>query len=161
MSAVPVESQPWQRMFACVEMSLQNQGNLAARGANRNHCATQRFIAALHKGLYNGVRAEGMAQMSEVWTTKYGPRRVRRDPPVLAEAIAAAQGLTDDIAQQAELAASLMGISVAEVKAEMEKAASRRKPLTVTAVDRRGVTRAVVVERRPSRLPMAGRSFRP
>ncbi len=99
--------------------------------------------------------------MSEVWTTKYGPRRVRRDPPVLAEAIAAAQGLTDDIAQQAELAASLMGISVAEVKAEMEKAASRRKPLTVTAVDRRGVTRAVVVERRPSRLPMAGRSFRP
>jgi hypothetical protein len=99
--------------------------------------------------------------MSEVWTTKFGPRRVRYDPPVLAEAIAAAQGLTDDVVQQAEVAAALMGIPVSDVKAEMDKAASRRKPLTVTAVDRRGVSRAVVVERRPSRLPMAGRSFRP
>ena len=29
--------------------------------------------------------------MSRVWQTKYGPRRVRRDPPTLAEAIAAAR----------------------------------------------------------------------
>lgn len=90
--------------------------------------------------------------MSEVWTTKFGPRRVRHDPPVLAEAIAAAQGLTDEPAEQAEIAAALMGVPVEEVKAEMDKAAAvRRKPITVTSVDRRGMARAVVVERRPSR----------
>lgn len=35
--------------------------------------------------------------MTAAWNTKYGPRRVRHDPPDLSEAIAAAQGLTDDI----------------------------------------------------------------
>ena len=34
--------------------------------------------------------------MSDVWDTKYGKRRVRHDPPEIAEAIAAAQGLSDD-----------------------------------------------------------------
>jgi len=40
--------------------------------------------------------------MSEDWITKYGPRRVRRDPPTLDEAIFAAIGITDDQRQQAE-----------------------------------------------------------
>ena len=34
--------------------------------------------------------------MSEDWNTKYGSRRVRRDPPTLDEAIFAAIGITDD-----------------------------------------------------------------
>ena len=99
--------------------------------------------------------------MSQVWSTKYGPRRVRHDPPVLAEAIAAAQGLTDDVDQQAELAAELIGAPVDEVKAEMKKAATRRQPITVTSTDRKGFTRAVVVERRPSRVLLGARVARP
>ena len=34
--------------------------------------------------------------MGQDWITKYGPRRVRRDPPTLDEAIFAAVGITDD-----------------------------------------------------------------
>ena len=45
--------------------------------------------------------------MSEDWNTKYGTRRVRRDPPTLEEAIFAAVGITDDQQQQAEIAAAL------------------------------------------------------
>ena len=99
--------------------------------------------------------------MSNIWTTKYGPRRVRHDPPVLAEAIAAAQGLTDDVDQQAELAAELIGLPVADVRTEMKKAAVRRQPVTVTSTDRKGFTRAVVVERRPSRVLIGARAARP
>lgn len=89
--------------------------------------------------------------MSDVWNTKYGPRRVRHDPPVIAEAIAAAQGLSDDAGEQAEIAASLMGVTVEEAAAEIKKLSTRRKPITLTSTDRKGMARAVVVERRPSR----------
>ncbi len=99
--------------------------------------------------------------MSEVWNTKYGPRRVRHDPPVIAEAIAAAQGLSDDMAEQAEIAASLMGIPVDEALAEIKKASSRRKPIILTSTDRKGMARAVVVERRPSRALMMNRGTAP
>ena len=99
--------------------------------------------------------------MNEIWNTKYGKRRVRHDPPDLAEAIAAAQGLTDDADQQAELAAELMSIPVTDVKAEMKKLASRRKPITLTSTDRKGLSRAVVVERRPSRVLIGARNPRP
>jgi hypothetical protein len=50
--------------------------------------------------------ASEKATMSEVWNTKYGPRRVRFDPPTLKEAIFAARGLTDELQQQAEIAAA-------------------------------------------------------
>ena len=89
--------------------------------------------------------------MSDVWNTKYGPRRVRHDPPVIAEAIAAAEGLSADAAEQAEIAASLMGVTVEEATAEIKKLSTRRKPITLTSTDRKGMARAVVVERRPSR----------
>ena len=89
--------------------------------------------------------------MSDVWNTKYGPRRVRHDPPVIAEAIAAAQGLSDDAAEQAEIAASLMGVTVEEAAAEIKKLSTRRQPIILTSTDRKGMARAVVVERRPSR----------
>ena len=48
-------------------------------------------------------------------------RRVRRDPPTLEEAIFAAIGITDDQEQQAEIAASLMGLPYEEVLAEVKK----------------------------------------
>ena len=50
--------------------------------------------------------------MSEIWETKYGSRRVRHDPPTLEEAIAAAQGLSDELDEQIEIAAGLMALPV-------------------------------------------------
>ena len=43
----------------------------------------------------------------KAWKTKYGPRRVRQELPTLEEAIFAAQGLSDDLDEQAAIAASL------------------------------------------------------
>ena len=59
--------------------------------------------------------------MSEDWNTKYGTRRVRRDPPTLEEAIFAAVGITDDQQQQAEIAAALMGLPYDDVLTEVKK----------------------------------------
>ena len=42
---------------------------------------------------------------TKTWKTKYGSRRVRHDPPTLEEAIIAAQGLTDSVSAQVEIAA--------------------------------------------------------
>ncbi len=90
--------------------------------------------------------------MSATWQTKYGPRRVRRDPPTLGEALVAAQGLTDDREQQVVLAADLMGVPVAEARAELKKMApDRRATLTVVAPSRDKGPRTVVVERKTSR----------
>jgi hypothetical protein len=98
--------------------------------------------------------------MSGVWKTKYGPRRVRFDPPTLAEAIAAARGLTDDVQQQVEIAASLMDLPPDQVRPEVLKAASPRKDVnTVAFVGRSGAPRTVVVERMPSRRPLAGKGL--
>ena len=93
--------------------------------------------------------------MSATWNTKYGTRRVRHDPPTLAEAIAAAQGLTDDLAGQIEVAASLMGASVAEVKAEMQRIAPDRRQTRIVSAPSRDGARTVVVERKASRRVIA------
>jgi hypothetical protein len=87
--------------------------------------------------------------MSEGWNTKYGPRRVRRDPPTLEEAIFAAIGITDDQAEQAEIAASLMGVPVESVQADVKKAGrlSLRSSTRVIAGEP-GAQRSIVVERR-------------
>jgi hypothetical protein len=61
--------------------------------------------------------------MSEDWQTKYGTRRVRRDPPTLEEAIFAATGITDDLDSQAEIASALMGMPLDVVQAEVKKVA--------------------------------------
>jgi hypothetical protein len=91
--------------------------------------------------------------MSVVWKTKYGPRRVKHDPPTLDEAIFAARGLTDDVDQQVEIAASLMEMPVDEVRAAILKAGTPRKTLSTIAFTstRAGAQRAVVVERKPAR----------
>jgi hypothetical protein len=87
--------------------------------------------------------------MSEDWNTKYGPRRVRRDPPTLEEAIFAATGITDDLEAQAEIAAALMGLPIEMVTAEVKKLArtSARSTTRVIAGEQ-GAQRSVVVERR-------------
>ena len=89
--------------------------------------------------------------MSEDWNTKYGTRRVRRDPPTLDEAIFAAIGITDDIEAQAEIAASLMGMSLEEVLPEVKKVArtsARTGAVTRVIAGEQGAQRSVVVERR-------------
>jgi hypothetical protein len=87
--------------------------------------------------------------MSEDWDTKYGRRRVRRDPPTLDEAIFAAIGITDDQQAQADIAASLMGLPVESVLTEVKKLArtSGRTSTRVIAGEQ-GAQRSVVVERR-------------
>ena len=94
------------------------------------------------------------------WNTKYGPRRVRHDPPTLTEAIAAAKDLTDHLDEQIEIAASLMGISREQAMAEWPKTAPRPKVVSSIAftASRDGVQRAVIVERKPSRRIAAGSS---
>jgi len=89
--------------------------------------------------------------MSEEWNTKYGTRRVRYEPPTLTEAIFAASGLTDDLEQQAAIAAELTGIALEKVQAEINKSsriAARTGRVVAFAA---GTQRAVVVERRPVR----------
>jgi len=87
--------------------------------------------------------------MSEDWNTKYGPRRVRRDPPTLDEAIFAAVGITDDHEAQAEIAASLMGLPIESVLAEVKKIArTTARSTTRVIAGEQGAQRSVVVERR-------------
>ena len=78
--------------------------------------------------------------MSTTWNTKYGPRRVRHDPPTLEEAIFAARGLTDDVEQQIDIAAGLMEVSADEVRAALKKSPPPRKPAATVAFTSRGGT---------------------
>jgi hypothetical protein len=89
--------------------------------------------------------------MSEVWNTKYGTRRVRFDPPTLKEAIFAARGLTDELQQQAEIAASLMELPLEAVRAELLKGTPPRGSAQIVTDGRQGTARTVVVERKRSR----------
>lgn len=76
------------------------------------------------------------------------PVRVRHDPPTLAEAIFAAQGITNDVAHQIEFVAGLMGLPDAEVKAQVVLASSRH----TIATGRVGVERSIIVERARPRI---------
>src|SRR4051812_12604332 len=88
--------------------------------------------------------------MGQDWHTKYGRRRVRHDPPTLDEAIFAAIGITDDREAQAEIAASLMGLPIEQVQAEVKKAARPVLGRSTTRVisGEQGAQRSVLVERR-------------
>lgn len=92
---------------------------------------------------------------SKSWNTKYGVRRVRHEEATVADAIAAAQGLSDDREQQVEIASSLIGLPQDEVRAALLKLAPARKnairSIASTALDSR--QRVVVVEsKRPRRI---------
>jgi hypothetical protein len=91
-------------------------------------------------------------EMQKTWKTKYGPRRVRHDPPTLDEAIAAAQGLTDQVSEQVEIAASLMGMAPEKVRDAVMAASTPRRNVGIVSVTSgpRG-PRSVIVERKPAR----------
>ncbi len=80
---------------------------------------------------------------------------LRFNPPSLEEAIYAAQGLTDGVDGQAEIAARLMGLSEAEVRAAILKAAAARPRLSSRPLTQARVApgrQPVVVERRAPRV---------
>ena len=89
----------------------------------------------------------------QAWKTKYGPRRVRHEAPTLEEAITAAQGLSEELDQQAEIAAALMGLPYDEVHAALRKTAAPRKDIKTSLVftGPASAPRTIVVERKPSR----------
>lgn len=78
--------------------------------------------------------------------------RPRVELPTLDEAITAAQGMSDSVEHQAQIAANLMGVTVAEVTPLLRKAAARSTVSTPT--------RTVVVVRRPTRTFAAGMAAR-
>ena len=79
-------------------------------------------------------------------------RRTRHDPPGLDEAIAAAQGLTDRLESQIEIAAQLSGLPEAEVKSRVlmmraqfswkRPAPAQGRQTEVVVVKRRGLRAA-------------------
>ena len=94
--------------------------------------------------------------MSATWKTKWGVRRVRRDTPTIEEALIAAESLAADPAQRAEIAATLMGVPVDEVKALAAKQAARTRGRASLVAGR---TRAVVVEYKRPRIGHGPVSF--
>ena len=86
--------------------------------------------------------------MGKTWMTKWGSRKVREIPPTIEEAFAAAECLTEDLGQKIEIAASLMGLPVEDVKAQAIKLAARpSRPSVVT-----GRGRPVVVQYKRPRM---------
>lgn len=80
-------------------------------------------------------------------------RRTRYDPPALQEAIAAAQGLTEQIEGQIAIAAQLMGLPEDEVRPEVLKAATQTNAHQTGSTYVRQRRTEVVVERRGPRIP--------
>jgi len=89
--------------------------------------------------------------MSDVWDTKDGRRRVRRDPPTIEEAVLAAQGLSENLGEQAEIVAALMEVPLDEARGAVLRLGQRKDVNRVTIAGRAGTPRAVVVERRTPR----------
>lgn len=90
---------------------------------------------------------------NQTWNTKYGPRRVRHEAPTIEEAIAAAQGLTDELNEQTEIAASLIGLPRDLVRAELLKAVARKKVMkSVVFTGKDSAPRTIVAERKDTRL---------
>ena len=89
----------------------------------------------------------------QAWNTKYGPRRVRHEAPTLEEAIAAAQGMSDQLEEQAEIAAALIGLPAEQVRTELLKLATPRRSAVKSVVftGAASAPRTVVVERKGTR----------
>ena len=99
----------------------------------------------------------------QAWNTKYGPRRIRHEAPTLEEAIAAAQGLSDELNDQAEIAASLIGLPHDQVRTALLKVALPRKGVTksVAFAGPASAPRTIVVERKPARRGFSVAARRP
>jgi hypothetical protein len=77
-------------------------------------------------------------------------RRTRYDPPGLDEAIAAAQGLTDQIESQIAIAAQLIGLSEDEIRHRVLLAQAQANQ-SRSALTRGRQTEVVVIKRRSPR----------
>jgi hypothetical protein len=112
---------------------------------------------ALHKSqiLALTYQEKGSGQMGPKQTppAEWSRRKTRYDPPALREAIAAAQGLTEQIEGQIEIAAQLMGLQKDEVRPEVLKAAARTNAGYTGSTDIRRRRTEVILERRGPRIP--------
>ena len=79
------------------------------------------------------------------------PLRVRHEPPTIQEAVAAAEGWTSDLRQQAEFAAGLMGVTVEEVEPYLRSSPAPRPQRHADPERLAGPRGAVVVERKVRR----------
>jgi hypothetical protein len=82
---------------------------------------------------------------------EWSRRKTRYDPPALDEAIAAAQGLTDRIEDQIEIAAQLMGLPEEEVRGPILRTARARSERAPSPRSPGRRVQVVVVERRKPR----------
>ncbi len=85
------------------------------------------------------------------------PVRVRKEPPTVVEAVTAAQDLSDDVEQQVEIAAGLIGLAPDEVRPHV-LAAKRPERTSGVEIRERLISsgglrgpRTVVVERKVER----------
>jgi hypothetical protein len=114
-------------------------------------------IAAVQHFCYNAISTNGCGgPVTATWKTKWGVRRVRRDTPTVEEALIAAESLAADPVQRAEIAATLMGVPVEEVRALAAKQAARTRGRASLVAGR---TRAVVVEYKRPRIGHGPMSF--
>jgi hypothetical protein len=81
------------------------------------------------------------------------PVRVRHEPPTLDEAIFAAQGMSDNVREQIEIAATLIGLPEDQVRSRVleQGATTRATNRMVVASNRSGAQRSVIVERKTPR----------
>jgi hypothetical protein len=109
------------------------------------------------------IKNDNNANTNKVWKTKYGLRRVRHEMPTLEEAVAAAQGLSDVVAEQAEIAGSLMGMPAEQVRAAMVKIAPPRRDIvkSFAFTGPASAPRTVVVERKRRVFASPNRTNRP
>lgn len=83
---------------------------------------------------------------------KLPPPRVRFEPPTIAEAYLAAQGLTDDLEEQVVIAAGLIGQPEDDVRPHQPRPAPNSDRLRASSLMVRN--RVVTVERRGPRVPL-------
>ena len=112
-----------------------------------DNCAPHK--TAVVEFVFRSLTENGMASQKNV-PAEWSRRRTRYDPPGLEEAIAAAQGLTDQFESQVEIASQLMGLPEEEVRPRvlMAQAQTRRSR---PAPARGRQTEIVVIKRRGSR----------
>ena len=96
------------------------------------------------------------------------PIRVRREPPTIVEAVTAAQDLSDDLDQQVEIAAGLIGLPPDDVRPHVVAAKARPARSTgrfgeriLSASSPSRPPRTVVVERRTRPTVVIERRGRP
>jgi hypothetical protein len=109
---------------------------------------------ALHKSLSPSLASwmlrRGTMDRKKGIPAAWSQRRTRYDPPGLDEAIAAAQGLTDQIESQIAIAAQLVGLSEDEIRNRVLMAHAQANQ-SRSALTRGRQTEVVVIKRRSLR----------